>query len=172
MIDWSLFNAVDWAIVLVVALSVALSLWRGFTREAISLAGWVAAFIVANLFAAELASLLANWVDNITGRYVAAYAILFVLTLVMAGLLARLARQVIKVSGLSLLDRLLGTVFGFARGIILVLVVAYLLRQLVPPQNLAWLHTSQLMPQVDMLVHWVQMVFADLGRDLGPGLRP
>ncbi|MAT93268.1 MAG: colicin V production protein [Halioglobus sp.] len=172
MIDWTQFNAVDWLIVVVLGLSILLSLWRGFTREAISLAGWVAAFVIANMFAAQFSTLLASAIDNITGRYVVAFAILFAGTLVVAGLLARLARQVVKATGLSLLDRLLGTVFGFARGVILVLVAAYLLRQLAPPQNLQWLHESQLMPHIDMLVNWVQRVFNNLGEDLGPGLRP
>ncbi len=172
VIDWTQFNAVDWLIVVVLGLSILLSLWRGFTREAISLAGWVEAFVIANMFAAQFSTLLASAIDNITGRYVVAFAILFAGTLVVAGLLARLARQVVKATGLSLLDRLLGTVFGFARGVILVLVAAYLLRQLAPPQNLQWLHESQLMPHIDMLVNWVQRVFNNLGEDLGPGLRP
>jgi membrane protein required for colicin V production len=172
VLDWTLFNGVDWIIIVTLTLSVMISLWRGFTREAISLAGWVAAFDVANLFAGELGTLISQWITSVTGRYVVAYAILFVVTLIVAGLLGRLGKQVVKVSGLSLLDRMLGTVFGFARGVIVVLVAAYFLRQLVPPQNLPWLHQSQLMPQMDMLAHWVQAVFADFGEDLGPGLRP
>ncbi len=172
MIDWTLFNAVDWVILAVLLVSVSLSLWRGFTREALSLGGWVAAFILANLFAAQFASVLAPVIDNITGRYVAAYALLFIATLLLAGILARLGRQVVKATGLSLLDRLLGTVFGFARGVIVILVATYLLRQLAPPQNLTWLAQSQLMPHIDMLVQWVQLLFAGMGEDLGPGLRP
>ena len=50
MFAFSQFGAVDWVIVVVLVISVLLSLWRGFVREALSLAGWVVAFIVANLF--------------------------------------------------------------------------------------------------------------------------
>lgn len=172
MLDWNLFNAVDWLIVVVLSVSVLLSLWRGFTREAISLAGWVAAFVFANLFAAQLASLLSAWIASVTGAYVVAFALLFIGTLIVARLLAYLGRQVVRATGLSLLDRLLGTVFGFARGVIIVLVAAYLLQQVVPPQNLRWLHESRLMPHIDMLVQWVQVVFAGFGKDLGPGMQP
>ena len=160
MVDWVQFSAVDWAITVVVGLSILLSLWRGFVREAVSLAGWVAAFVIANMFVVELATVLAQWIVDVTGRYVAAYAILFAGTLVMAGLLGKLGTQVVHMTGLTLLDRLLGTVFGFARGIILVLVLVYLLRQLAPPQNLKWLDQAQLMPQVDMLGQWVQLLFS------------
>ena len=160
MVDWVNFTAVDWAIIAVLGLSILLSLWRGFVREAVSLAGWIAAFVIANMFVGEMAVFLQQWIANVTGRYVAAYALLFVGMLLVAGIVGKLSAQVIKVTGLTLLDRLLGTVFGLARGIIVVLVVVYVLRQLAPPQNLLWLDESQLMPHVDMLGQWVQALFS------------
>jgi membrane protein required for colicin V production len=163
MLHWSQFTGVDWAIVVVLAVSIGLSLWRGFAREALSLAGWVAAFLIANLFVDQMASLLAGLINNITGRYVAAWAILFVGTLIASTFAAFLAGQFIKATGLSLLDRLLGTIFGFARGIILVLVCVFVLRQLVAPPDLLWLDQSQLMPHVDMLGRWAQSMFNNSG---------
>ena len=160
MVDWVDFSAVDWAIIAVLGLSILLSLWRGFVREAVSLAGWIAAFVVANMFVGEMATFLQQWIANVTGRYVAAYALLFAGMLMVAGIVGKLSAQVVKVTGLTLLDRFLGTVFGFARGIIIVLVVVYVLRQLAPPQNLLWLDESQLMPHVDMLGQWVQALFS------------
>ena len=160
MVDWVNFTAVDWAIIAVLGLSILLSLWRGFVREAVSLAGWIAAFVIANMFVGEMAVFLQQWIANVTGRYVAAYALLFAGMLMVAGIAGKLSAQVVKVTGLTLLDRLLGTVFGFARGIIIVLVVVYVLRQLAPPQNLLWLDESQLMPHVDMLGQWVQALFS------------
>jgi membrane protein required for colicin V production len=160
MVDWVNFSAVDWAIIAVLGLSILLSLWRGFVREAVSLAGWIAAFVIANMFVGEMATFLQQWIANVTGRYVAAYALLFVGMLLVAGIVGKLSAQVIKVTGLTLLDRLLGTVFGLARGIIVVLVVVYVLRQLAPPQNLLWLDESQLMPHVDMLLQWVHALFS------------
>jgi membrane protein required for colicin V production len=74
-----------------------------------------------------------------------------------------LAAKLMKITGLSVLDRVLGTVFGFARGVILVLVIAFVLRQLVPPRDLQWLHQSQLMPHLDMLLQWTQAVLQQLG---------
>lgn len=170
MVVWTMLNWLDWVIIVVLAVSTLLSVWRGFAREAISLAAWVAAFVVANLFVDQMASLLATWISNITGRYVAAYAILFVGTLMLGSLLGMLARQLVKVTGLSVLDRLLGTVFGFARGVILILVCAFVLRQLVPPGDLQWLHQSQLMPQLDMLAQWTQNLFRQLGAPQWSGM--
>lgn len=124
------------------------------------MAGWIAAFFIANMFVGAMEVVLTQWISNVTGRYVAAFAILFVATLVMANVLGALGKQVVRVTGLSLLDRLLGTAFGFARGIIIVLVTVYLLKQLAPPQNLKWLDQAQLMPHVDMLGQWVELLFS------------
>jgi len=169
MVDWVQFNAADWAIIAILGMSIALSLWRGFVREAVSLAGWIAAFIIANLFVGEMATALSPWIVNVTGRYVAAAAILFVGTLMMVGVLGKMAAQVVRVTGLTVLDRLLGTVFGFTRGLIIVLVLVYLLRHLAPPQNLVWLDKAQLMPHIDILGQWAQQLLLSLqsGQTLG-----
>jgi len=163
LVDISQFHWVDWVIVLVVVVSIGISLWRGFVREAISLAGWVAAFIVANMLVEPMATLLAGLISNVTGRYVVAYALLFIATLMLAGLAGIMARQIVRATGLSVLDRVLGTAFGFARGVILILVVVFIIRQLLPPQDLQWLELSQLMPHLDVLADWAQTIFARLG---------
>lgn len=163
MIDWAQLNGADWVVIVVLVLSTLLSLWRGFVREAISLAGWVAAFVIAHLFVDQMASLLGQWIVNVTGRYVAGYAILFVVTLLLFGLAGHLARTLVKVSGLSVLDRVLGTVFGFARGVILVLVAVYVVQQLARPEDLQWLHQSQLMPHLNLMADWARELFTGLG---------
>ena len=170
VVSWTHLNGVDWVIIVILAISTLLSLWRGFAREALSLAGWVVAFILANLFVDPMASLLSNWIVNITGRYVAAYAIIFVSTLLVAQILIKLTAQVVKVTGLTLLDRVLGTVFGFTRGVIVILVAVFVLRQLAPPENLQWLHQSQLMPHLDMLAYWAQMLFSQFNSGQGSGI--
>jgi membrane protein required for colicin V production len=160
VVDWVKFNAADWIVIAVVGFSILLSLWRGFVREAVSLAGWIAAFVIAHMFVGEMETVLTQWIADVTGRYVAAYAILFVATLVVANVVGKFGTRLVRVTGLSLLDRLLGTAFGFARGIIIVLVLVYLLRHLAPSQNLKWLDQAQLMPYIDMLGQWVQFLFS------------
>jgi membrane protein required for colicin V production len=160
MLNWMLFNWADWVVVALIGLSTLVSLWRGFAREALSLAGWVAAFVVANLFAVQMAALLAGLIDNATGRYLAGFAILFIATLLVTGVVNLLVRQLIRATGLGTLDRLLGTVFGLARGLIVVLVVVFVVRQLAPPEEQTWLFESQLVPHLDMLAQWVQTVFS------------
>lgn len=163
MIDLAQFNHVDWLIIVVLTISTVLSLWRGFVREALSLLAWVAAFVVAHGFVDQLAVQLSGAIAHSTGRYIVAYAILFVSTLVLFNLVIYLASKLVEVAGLSLLDRVLGTVFGFARGVIIILVLAYVVQQLLPPEDQQWVQQSVLMPHLNMLADWVQAVFANDG---------
>jgi membrane protein required for colicin V production len=155
-------NWVDWAIIAVLTVSTLISLWRGFAREALSLLGWVAAFVLANLFADRLSDLLTQFIDNEPARYMAAFAVLFVGVLLLFNLLGVLVRQLIRLTGLSILDRLLGTVFGFTRGLIILLVVSFILRQLMPSSNQQAFNESLLMPHLDILMQWVQSTFGTM----------
>ncbi len=155
-------NWLDWIIVAVLSASTLLSLWRGFAREALSLAGWVAAFVLSNLYAAKLSALSVDLIDNESARYVAAFAVLFVGILLAFNLLGLIVRQLVCMTGLSMVDRILGTVFGFARGLIVLLVVLFVVRELLPTEGLQALKQSQLVPHLDMLLQWAQSMFGKM----------
>jgi membrane protein required for colicin V production len=169
MLSVSLFNWLDWLFVGIIALSVLLSLWRGFVREAMSLLGWVAAFVIANLYSDLVARQLADTISNVSARHVAAYVIVFIAVLVAANLLSFLLKQVVWMTGLTVPDRILGTVFGFARGVLVILVLVLLARELLVPEDLQSVRESQLMPHLDYLVEWVGSVFGELDTGWVPG---
>ncbi|MBN7798673.1 CvpA family protein [Parahaliea mediterranea] len=170
--NWTLLTWVDWAILAVVGLSTLVSLWRGFTREALSLLGWVAAFVAANLFASEVASGLAGVIGNITARYIAAWLLVFIGVLLVVGLAGMVMSQLVRATGLGPTDRLLGTLFGFTRGVVIVMVLVFLIRELLPPRDQAWLHQAQLMPHVDALMDWAQGALARFDTDSLSAMAP
>jgi membrane protein required for colicin V production len=155
-----LLNWADWLIVVVVGVSTLLSLWRGFVKEALSLAAWVAAFFVSIAFATRLSAVLHDVISNDGLRYAAAYVILFAITLMFAALLNRLFAQLIKMTGLSGLDRVLGTVFGFARGLVVVVVLVFIAQALAPEAQV--IEESLLLPRVMMVVQWAEVNFSSL----------
>ncbi len=167
-VNWAVLNWIDWTIIVVLSASTLLSLWRGFAREALSLVGWVAAFILSSIYADKLAVLSVDLIDNESARYVVAFALLFVGVLLLFNLMGLLLKQLIHLTGLSLLDRLLGTVFGFTRGVIVLLVVVFVVREILPPDNQHALRQSRLMPHLDMLMQWTQSMFGKM--DIGSAL--
>lgn len=173
MSDWpqlAQFNAFDWTVVVVVSLSAVLSLWRGFVREAISLGGWVLAFVIANLFALHVAEGIGDLIANRTGRYVVAWSLLFAVVLVLSSVGAKLLSKLISASGLGVLDRLLGMVFGILRGGLIVMAVVFVVRELIPRSEQSLLNESELMPHIDLLLGWSTRMFEDF-RDMDvPGI--
>ena len=141
-------NAADWLIISVVGVSALLSLMRGFIKEALSLIGWLLAFFLAIMFSERLALLLQHSVQNPAGRYILAFAILFVATLIAMGLLAKLLHSLIEFAGLGALDRVLGMVFGFARGVLIVLAGVVTLRPALGLDRYPWWGDSLLLPHL------------------------
>ena len=163
-------NWVDWIIIVVLTLSTLISLWRGFVREALSLAAWIVAFVAASVFADSVAALLSGVIDNATGRYIAAYVVIFVGVLILGTLLNALMAKLIRLTGLSGLDRLLGTLFGFTRGLIVVLVLVFIAQQLLPKQDQRALLESEIMPHLELMAYWLRSAFMDMSVALKSGI--
>lgn len=155
-------NWVDWIILGVIAVSTALSVWRGFVKEALSLAAWVVAFVLATTFGGHLAALLRDVISHDALREISARALLFVATLMLATLVNSLLGSLIKMTGLSGLDRVLGTVFGFTRGAIIVMVLLFVLVNVLPADQQSALEQSTLKPHLLMVVEWAELHFSQL----------
>ena len=57
-------NELDYAIMAILLLSLAIGAWRGGIREIINIGGWVVAFILAHAFSATLAPYFADWMAD------------------------------------------------------------------------------------------------------------
>jgi membrane protein required for colicin V production len=117
---------VDLVLLGVFLLSVLIGLWRGFVFEIVSLLGWLVAFVIANSAGPYLADLIPSNIAEAPVRLWGAYILVFVLVLVTCTLLARMLRALIAATPLSFVDRLLGGVFGVARGMLILVVVGTL----------------------------------------------
>ena len=113
-------TAIDWIIIVVVVVSALISLKRGFVKEALSLTTWVLALVIARIFSGKLAYLMSDLISSPNWRIAAAFAILFAATLVVGAMINHLLSEIIRMTGLTGTDRLLGMVFGLLRGIIIV----------------------------------------------------
>lgn len=147
-------NWVDYFILGLIGLSLLVSLWRGFVKEALSLVTWIAAFLVALNFSDLLAERLTPWIELPSMRAAAAIAGLFVIVLIVGGLINFLIGELVKKTGLGGTDRVLGTVFGAARGVIIVGVLVMLAGLTALPQD-PWWQDSALLPHFERLALWL-----------------
>ena len=152
----SLMSTIDWLIVAVVILSTLLSLKRGFVKEILSLLTWVIAFVVSIKFSDQMQALLIDQVQNDQVRYIVSFVSLFVASLIVGALVSFLLGSLIQVTGLSSTDRVLGMLFGFARGSLIVVAFVSILSLSPAIEKTDFWKTSQLIPQLGQLNEWTR----------------
>ena len=138
-------NWLDLIIIGLVVLSVLISLYRGFIKETVSLAAMLIGAWLA-IFNNTTISELFQTIQTPMIRKIIGGSIIFISGLVLAAITNVLLGKLIKQSGLSIADRLVGIVFGVARGSILI----GLLIMLVWPSTLKdeeWWQKSLLIPK-------------------------
>lgn len=112
----------DWSIVGIIVLSILLSAAQGFLYELFSLAGVVLGYLSAVWGYHRLSDVYRPYVNATQYADIAAFLTIFFAVLIFAGIVARLARWMMKEVGLSGIDRLLGGAFGLVRGVAIVTV--------------------------------------------------
>ena len=141
---------VDWLIVGIIGLSAAISLVRGFVREALSIVIWIMALWAAFHFTAPFAQAFLGGIELASVRLAVAALILIISILVLGSMLSWVVGRLLQSTGLSGTDRLLGAVFGALRGVVtvtsLVAVASW-----TPLCQDPWWRQSQLIPSIETL---------------------
>jgi len=159
-------NGLDLAILLIVLVSGAISIWRGFVKEAISLATWVLAFWIALVFAPKLAVLMPDGLESPSARWLVSVVALFMATLLVGGLTNFLVSTLVEKTGLSGTDRALGVVFGILRGVVIVAVLVLLVGE-TALQRETWWQGSRLLPYFSPVADWMKAHYpADMAESL------
>ena len=172
---------IDFTLIGVVALSAVISLLRGFIREALALVGWVAAVWIALTFPEPVAAMFAEQVSVPSVRMGLAFLLLFVGTLILSAIVVYLVGLLVDKTGLSGTDRLLGVVFGAARGVIIAAILV-MLAGLTPMPRDPWWQDSILLPHFQRVAEQLQTLlppevagyvdFADSAPEQGNYLPP
>jgi membrane protein required for colicin V production len=153
-------NWADATILIIVMASVVASIARGFVREALSLLTWIFAFWVAFTYFNHFVDFLKPHVSSNTAQIVISFGVLFIVTLILGGIVGHFLSTIIDRTGLSGTDRLLGIIFGLARGILLVAVLL-LLAELMPFKDEAWWKQSALIPRFVPLETWLHSLLPE-----------
>jgi membrane protein required for colicin V production len=134
------FNKVTWfdyAVLIVLGLSLLLSLIRGLVREIVSVAGWVAAFTLSIMFSGTVAALLPATLGPMLAGLLG-YLLVFACILLVAGFVGLILSMLVRAAGFGLLDRMLGMAFGIARGAVIIVVLVMLAGLTPLPREQFW----------------------------------
>lgn len=141
----------DYVVLAVMALSLLVGVWRGVVSEILALLAWVAAFLAARLWATPVGEMMLAAEMAPHWRQLAGFLAVFVAVLIAFALARWLISKMLKAVGLGSLDRLLGALFGIARGV-LVVWVGVLLAGLTALPEQAWWRSATLAPPFETAV--------------------
>ncbi len=117
----------DAALLAVAVISGLLAMYRGFSREVLSIASWAAAAAAAAYFVVyqkPLAEQISQQmgINSVQVAQVGAGALIFLIVLIFVHLLTSRVSDLVLDSRVGMIDRILGFLFGVARAFVLVLI--------------------------------------------------
>ncbi|MGA3072480.1 MAG: CvpA family protein [Bryobacteraceae bacterium] len=128
-------NWLDIVLLLVLAGSVVTSFSTGLTREVVGLFSMIAALVLAIWFYGTAGSFLQPYVSSPGVANFCGFLMVFCGVLILGAIVGRVLRRMMKVVGLSFVDRLLGACFGIVRGVLISIAVVLALLAFTPGKS-------------------------------------
>jgi len=131
-------QVVDWIFLGILTLSIFIGMVRGLVKEVVSLVGLVLGFILAKDYATDIGEWFDFLLDTRLARYAVGFAVILFGVLLVSALVRWTLAKIIQLSSLTLMDHLAGGMFGFLRGIVLLLVITFVADQTPLSQFEGW----------------------------------
>ena len=130
----STFNTIDLGVLIIIGVSILIGILRGATREVLGITGWIGAFAVVFYGLPLFRPLGRHYIHNPMVADAVIAGVLFIISLGVFILISRLISSGVKGSIFGGLDRSLGLVFGFVRGVLIICVAYLALSFFYPPK--------------------------------------
>jgi membrane protein required for colicin V production len=161
---------IDWAIVIILIVSVLGAAKHGFFVEAFSLAGVVLGLLLASWNYQKVLPWMEGWVHSPGVAEAIAFIAIAIAVMVLAGLAGRLIRWSVRSIGLGWADRFIGAIFGLLKGCVLVTLGIMAIAAFLP--RATWLEQSKLAPYFLSVAHEASVVTpSELGERIREGVK-
>ena len=155
---------IDILIGVAIIISVIVGIFRGFVKEAISMAALLFAIWAALYFGPQVGDVSDAWLSSEELQMWFGRILVFIVILSVGGLIGWGISKLVRLSVLSGLDRFFGSLFGTVRGILLV-ALFIIGGQFAGFDNDDWWLNSKLIPHLEVVADWIK-VMAPQGFDL------
>ena len=149
-------NLLDWFLIFILASSTIAAFVRGLLLELFSLGGLIAGILLASWNYHNFASLLGSLITNPAIADVVAFLLIAIGIMVLCSIVGKVLNRTANAIGLGFFNRLLGAVFGFARGWLLGVAIMMAAAAFLPPAP--WITNSHLAPYFLAGAHAVSFV--------------
>jgi membrane protein required for colicin V production len=149
-------NLFDWILIVLLAYSTIMAFVRGIILELFSLGGLIAGILLASWNYKHVADLLSRLITTPATAQIVAFLLIVVGIMVLSTLLGKALNRTAHAIGLGFFDRLLGAVFGLARGCLLGVALLMAIAAFQPHST--WIENSLLSPYFLAGAHAVSFV--------------
>ena len=139
-------NEADFVICAVLLVSTVVGVSRGVVREILAIVGWAVAIFLALNYSPELARVIPLESLGTAVRTACAAVIIVVLTLFTCGLFGKICARLLAAAEITFEDRAIGSVFGFARGVVVVCLAVFLLGMTSAVRTGQWRNSVLIVP--------------------------
>ena len=148
---------IDILIAVAIAVSVIVGIVRGFVKEAISITALLVAIWAALYFGPSVGDISDSWLSSEGSQMWFGRILVFAVVLFIGGLLGWGISKIVRMSGLSTMDRTFGSIFGAVRGILLV-ALAVIGGQFAGFDGDRWWLESKLIPRLEVVADWIKVM--------------
>ena len=149
-------NLIDWFLIGVLAYSTILAFVRGLLLELFSLGGLIAGILLASWNYRSVAPLLSRIITTPFIANLVAFLVIAIGVMVLCSIAGKILHRTADAIGLGFFNRLLGAVFGFARGYLIG--VAFMMAAAAFLPETTWISNSRLAPYFLTGAHAVSFV--------------
>jgi membrane protein required for colicin V production len=147
---------IDWAIGVILIVSVLSAAKHGFFVEVFSLAGILLGLLLASWNYLKVLSWFTPWIHSPGTAEAVAFVSIALTVMVIAGLAGRAIRWMAHSIGLGWADRLIGAVFGFFKGCVLITLGIMAIAAFLP--HVTWMEQSRFAPYFLSAAHKASVV--------------
>jgi membrane protein required for colicin V production len=148
---------IDILIAVAVVASIVVGFVRGFVKEAISIAALLFAIWAALFFGPAVGDVSQSWLSSDELQMWFGRILVFAVILSVGGLLSWGISKLVRMSVLSGMDRMLGSLFGAVRGVTLIALFV-IGGQFAGFDNDDWWEQSTLLPYVQVVADWIEVM--------------
>jgi membrane protein required for colicin V production len=149
-------NLFDWFLIAIVAYSIVMAFLRGIILELFTLGGLIAGILIASWNYYDVAKYLERIIASPAAAQIFAFLLIVVGIMILSTLLGKALNSTAHAIGLGFFDRLLGAVFGFARGCLFSIAILMAVAAFRPHST--WAENSHLSPYFLAGAHAVSFV--------------
>lgn len=143
----------DYALIIIIALSALVGLYRGIIREILSLVGWVLSFWLAIRYSHYLSGTFEGTIANDELRYGLSYATILVVSLIVFMIASYFVGKVFSLPGVGFVNRSIGMLFGVFRGLLIATILVFFGNMTAYANDPLW-KQSTLIPTFSEIATW------------------